>query len=135
MKFTQIVRSFFQVVSRMTREDRENRITFSDQVYMRLPHTEVTLVSLGIDNIQTMKLSINDAREIFRSIKSALDMREINETKIGDLYWKTDGRLDSADRERVVIEFNGPLGFTHAIMKRGEVSAAVAEFTKKFNLN
>ena len=131
MPFAQIVRFFFQVASRMSREDR---ITFSDQVYMRLPDVEITLVSLGME-IQTTRLSIDDAKEIFKSIKSACDMHEIKEIKVGELYWKTDGRLQSADEDRMVIEFGEPLGFARHVVNRQDVSSAVIEFTKRFGLS
>jgi hypothetical protein len=136
MKFAQTISLFFRVVSRMIREDRENRIKFSDRVYMRLPRTEITLVSLGAgESIQTMKLSIDDAREILRSIKRACDLHQVEEIRIDRLSWKTDARVNFPGQDTVVIQFDGPLGFTREQLKREAVTAAVTEFTKRFGLS
>jgi hypothetical protein len=132
MKFAQIIRSFFQAVSRMKREDR---ITFSDRVYMRLPDTKITLLSLAPDNIQAIELSINDAKAIFRSIKRACDLHQVEEIKTDDWSWKTDARVGLLGQGTVIVKFHGPMGSTTEVLKREAVTAAVTEFTKRFGLS
>src|SRR5579863_2713612 len=129
--FGRAVRSFFLAFSRMS-EDR--KIKFSEKVYMVVPYVELTLVSLGIDNVQTMRLSISDAIEIFKSIKSACEMHEISEIRVGQLSWKTDARLHPEKPDQVVVQFAGPLGFAREVLKRKDILAAVVEFDKKIGL-
>jgi hypothetical protein len=88
---------------------------------------------MAIDNIQSMRLSIDQAREIFRSIKRACELEEIVATKVGELSWRTDARLKS-DPEWLTIVFNGPLGYTNTVVKRKDATAAVAAFTDRFGL-
>ncbi len=132
MRFGQAVRSILKKLSRTTREEK---IEFSDRLYMRACRGELTLVSLGIENVQAMRLLIADATAIFRSIKSACDMQEVVEIKVGELSWKTDARLQSTDRDRMIIEFNGPSGFGREVVKRDRVIAALADFKAKFGLS
>ncbi len=80
-----------------------------------------------------MGLSIDEAGEIFGSMKRACDHHEIVEIKVGELSWKTDARSKS-DHDEVIIVFNGPLGYTRDIARREDVAAAVAEFANRFGL-
>jgi len=123
--------AFFRALSRI---DSAEKIKLSDQLYLRLPDTRLTLVSL-IGAADAIKLSVEDAREIFKSIKSACDTQDIRETKVGELSWKTDGRTRSADQDHMVIQFNGPSGFTRIPVKRDEIAAALAEFETKFGIS
>jgi hypothetical protein len=101
---------------------------------MRLARSEITLVSLG-GEVQAMKLSVDDARKIFRSIKRACDLHKAEEIRTDELFWKTDARTDFPGQDMVEIRFNGPLGFTREVVKREAATAAVIEFTRKFGLD
>jgi hypothetical protein len=133
MKFARIIRSFFQAVSSVSRMNRENTITFSDRVYMHLPDTKITLMSLAPDTTQAIELSTNDAKAIFRSIKRAVDLHQVEEIKTDDWSWKTDAR--GGWQGTVVIEFHGPMGSTTEVLKREAVTAAVTEFANRFDLS
>jgi hypothetical protein len=132
MKLAQIIKSWVRVLSDNNGEDR---ITFSDRVYMCVPHGKITLVSLAIDNIQTATISIDDAKEIFRSIKRACDLSQVDEVKTDRLHWKTDARVYSKAPDTVIIQFDGPSGFTRGIVQRETATAAVIKFTRKFGLD
>jgi hypothetical protein len=132
MKFVEIAKSLLQLVLNVSREDR---IAFSHRVYMRHPSDEITLVSLGIDNVQSMKISVNDAKKIFRSIKRACEQNQAEEIKTDRLYWRTDARIDFPGQDTVVIQFDGPLGFTRELVKRQAATTALMEFTRKFGLD
>jgi len=99
---------------------------------MRLPDMRITLVSLGIDNIETMKLSIDDARIIFRIDQGAhATCIKSKKSAQGSLFWKTDAR----GQDTIVIWFDGPLGSTRAVVDRESATVAVIEFTRKFGLD
>jgi hypothetical protein len=84
--------------------------------------------------MQSMNLSIDEAREIFQSIKRACDLHTIVKIKVGELSWATDARLQS-NPDSIAVTFDGPLGRTNAIAKRETVAAAIAEFADRFGLN
>ena len=129
--FARKIGLFFQVVSEMIRQDREDRIAFSRNIFMRLPSTEITLVSLEIDNIRTVKVSIDDARDILRSVKHACDLNQIEEIKAGQLNWRTDARSGDGS---VTIRFGELMDSTTAPVKRDAIAAAIAKFDEKFGL-
>jgi 23S rRNA pseudoU1915 N3-methylase RlmH len=131
MNFVEVIASVSRALCRMYFEEK---ITFSHRLYLRVAQDKITLVSAEMDNIQAMKISIEDAKEIVRSIKRACDLNEIEEIKVGDLCWKTDARIQSAGQRDIVIQLNGPLGFAHELVKRDDASAAVSEFTRKIGL-
>jgi hypothetical protein len=82
-----------------------------------------------------MKISVGDAKEIFKSIKSACDVQDIKKATVGDLSWKTDARKRSTDDERMAIQFHMPMGSTSATVSRDQVVTALAEFETKFGLD
>jgi hypothetical protein len=123
------VRSIFQAFLRL---DSESKIKFSNRLYLRVPREELTLVSLGIDNILVTKLSLSEATEVFSLIKSACDINEFREAKIGEWTWKIDGRLRSADHDHVVIQFSRALESTREVVQRKNVAAALANFSARF---
>lgn len=113
------------------------KIAFTERLYLRIPTAELTLMSVasgGSDVIQSMNLSVNEATEIVRSIKRACDLQELVEIRVGELSWKTDGRLQS-NPDKIIIVFGGPLGYTREIANREEVVTAVREFSNRFGLN
>jgi hypothetical protein len=132
VKIRHAIYAFFRTLSKM---DSAEKIKFSDKLYLRIPDTRLTLVSLVGGETDATKLSVEDARQIFKSIKSACDMQDIKEIKAGDLSWKTDGRIRSADQDYVAIRFNGPSGSTRLTVTRNELTAALAVFEAKFGLD
>lgn len=143
MSFFQKVRLFFQVLLRslsralshvLSEIGAYEKIDLTKDVYLRVPKAELFLMSVGAggsDVVQSMSLSVDEAKQIFQSIERACDLREIVEVKVGDLSWTTDARLRS-NPDEIIIMFNGPQGRTRAIAKREDVAAAVAEFTRRF---
>jgi hypothetical protein len=110
------------------------KIELTQGVYFRVPKAEVRLMSVGAggsDVIQSMTLSVDDAKQIFRSIERAYDRHEMVEIKVGDLSWKTDCRVQS-NPDRVNVSFNGPLGRTSTHVRRQDIAAAIAKFTNRF---
>src|ERR1700684_868211 len=99
MSVFQKVRLFFQVLRRslsqalsqaLSRVSSYEKIALTDCLYMRIPKAELTLMSLGAGGsevVQSMKLSVYEAEQIFRSIKRACNLNEVVEVKIGDLSW------------------------------------------------
>lgn len=112
---------------------REHRIAFSDRVFMRVSDEKVVLVAISIDNIQSMKITVQQAKQVIRSIARACDLKGVEEINTGDLSWKTDARVQKSAPDKVYIQFNGPSGLVRAVSSRDDVISAVDEFTKKFN--
>lgn len=119
------------------------RIELTRDVYLCVPtgeatlKPEVTLISVGSGGseiMHSMNLSVDEAREIFQSIKRACDLHAIVRIKVGELCWATDARLQS-NPDNIAVTFGGPLGRTNAIAKRETVAAAIAEFANRFGLN
>jgi hypothetical protein len=136
--FRVLLRSLSKALSQVSSEMGDfEKITLARGLYFRVPKPEVTLMSVssdGGDVIQSMSLSVDEAKQIFQSIKRACDLHEIVEVKVGELSWKADARLQS-NPDIIVIAFNGPLGRTRVTAKREDVAAAVAEFTDRFGLD
>ena len=78
-----------------------------------------------------MSLSVDQAKEIFRSIERAYDRHEMVEIKVGDLSWKTDCRVKS-NPDKVTVSFNGPMGRTRVDVRRQDIAAAIADFSNRF---
>ncbi len=88
-------------------------------------------MSVGAGEIQSMKLSVDDAKQIFSSIKQACAAQDIVRVVVGELSWTTDARSNSSP-DKIIIKFNGPLGITREIAKREDVANAIAQFTSRF---
>jgi hypothetical protein len=110
------------------------RIRFSKDLYFQIPDLKLTLFSGSVEFTQSMELSIPEAKAIFQSIKSAYELRELQEIKVGGLSWTTDGRVQPTDPDRIAIKFNGPLGYTRTVLKREDVAAALEDFDQKIIL-
>ena len=137
MRFWNDFRSLFAGPSEV---DLNEKIVFSDRLYIRVRDDEIAVVSLAFDNSQVMRLSLDEAKQIFRSIKRACDLHQIEEIKVTEFSWKIDARLRSkwVERiieDRIIVGFDGPLGFVRELVRRVVVIAAVAEFTKRFGFN
>jgi hypothetical protein len=105
----------------------KRKIKFSERLYIYISKTELTLVSLAVGNIQTMRLSTNDAIAIFRSVEAAFNAQEIMQVKTGDLVWTTDARLQAEHPDRMLIKCNGPLGFVYEVVDRKDVFLALSK--------
>ena len=122
-KFARIIRSAFQVVSRMSREDRS---TFSDRVYKRRPDAEITPVSVEIDNIETMKRSTNDRRG--KSVDQSVAIRQdFGSTLAGDPIHENLSLQFTHQRQAIAMKFLGGLSFATVIAIVSGVSAAVIQ--------
>jgi hypothetical protein len=147
MSFFQKARLFFRVSIRflfktssqalsqtLSKVSAFEKIELTDRLYLRVPKAEVTLRSVGAgEDIQSMTLSVDEATQIFRSIKRACDLHDVEKIKVGELSWTTDARLQS-NPDKVIIVFNGPLGRTRTDARREDVAAAITEFTNRFGL-
>jgi hypothetical protein len=109
----------------------EEKVTLTNGLYFRVERSGLTLVSVGAGECQSMKLSVDEAKQIFSSIESACTSRDVVKVRAGELSWTTDARPKS-NPEKVVIRFTGPLGFTRTDARRKDVAAAVVEFANRF---
>jgi hypothetical protein len=131
MDFGRTVRSVFQALTQMVFARSYEKIALTDKIYFGIPKMEITLVSL-IGEAQTAKLSVDEARQILRSIKQACDMNDVMEIQVGDLTWTTDARVTSGNPDQIVIKFGNSQGSTRTSATRADLSAATEEFVSKF---
>lgn len=111
-------------------------IELTDRLYVRVLKAELTLKSVGgggSEVMQSMKLSIEEATQIFQSVQRAYDFHEMVEIKVGQLSWMTDARPRS-NSDEIIIKFDGPLGRTRAIARREDVGKGIAKFADRFGL-
>jgi hypothetical protein len=96
-----------------------------------IPEAEVKLISVWPDFGMSVALSIDDTRQLFRSIQRAYDHRELVELKLGDLSWKTDCRVRS-NPDKMIISFRRGVERTRVDIKRQDIAAAMANFRNLF---
>jgi hypothetical protein len=106
------------------------KINLTEGVFFSIPKAQVRLWSIGAGGsefIDSMALSFDQAKQLFRSIERAYDRQEVAEINIGDLSWKTDCRVKSSP-DIVTITFDGPQGRTSIQLRRQDIAAAIVEF-------
>ena len=139
-KFTNFVRSLFassSMVGDPSSADVSEKIVFSNRLYRSFYVDEISVVSRVMDSGQAIKLSLDEAKQIFQSIKRACELQQTITINTAELSWETDARLQPTwlrriFSDRIVIGFDGPSGFVREFVRRDVVLAAIEEFTKKF---
>ncbi|WP_316188542.1 MULTISPECIES: hypothetical protein [unclassified Bradyrhizobium] len=109
-------------------------IELSDALYFRVPKAKLDLRCVGPGGpelIQSMELSIDEAKDIFRAIQLAIDSRECTAVTVGGLKWVTDAR-SHPQVDQIIMMFDGPIGRTRQLARRGDVVRAIAEFNRRF---
>jgi hypothetical protein len=126
----QIVYSF--ILEAFSRRRGSKKIALTDRLYLRVPDPEpkLTLISLGGGTIISLRFSVDEAKQVFRSIKHACDLHDVVEIKVGDVSWETDARSP----EKIIVVFKRSLEYTREIAKREDVVMAITEFTNRFGL-
>lgn len=114
------------------------RVELTRGVYflVSVPEAEVKLMSVGAGGseiIQSMRLSIDDTKQIFRSIECAYDHEDVAEIKLGEVSWRTDCRVRS-DPEKVTISFKRGWERTRADVWRQDLAKAIANFSDLFKV-
>ncbi|SHM59698.1 hypothetical protein SAMN05444321_6887 [Bradyrhizobium lablabi] len=112
------------------------KIDLAQGVYflVSVPEAEVKLMSVGAGGsevMMSMTLSIDDTKQIFRSIERAYDHRELVEIKLDDLSWKTDCRARS-NPDKVTISFKRLWERTRIDVRRQDIATATASFSSLF---
>jgi hypothetical protein len=111
--------------------DTNRRVRLAKGLYFQVPKLKLNLVwGIGGES-QSAELSIPEARMIFQSMKSAHELRERHQVEVGDLVWTIDGRVQANNPDEVIIHFKSPSGSLHTVLRRENVSAALAEFESK----
>lgn len=131
-----MVAKFFKAFSKATRQtlfeiDRSRRVHLSPGIYFQFPHLKVKLFTGSLDDVESVELSVADARAIFDSVKSAYDSMEMREIEVSGLWWRTDAR----DPDNVTIAFSGDRGTSRLRLKRTTVAAALQDFEAKIVSN
>lgn len=114
------------------------RVELTRTVYfvVSVPEGVAKLWSIGArgsDFIQSMTLSIDDTKQIFRSMECAYDHRDSAEVKLGELSWKTDCRVRS-NPEKVTISFKRGWERTWTDVRRQNLATAIANFNGLFEV-
>jgi hypothetical protein len=107
------------------------KINLTEGVFFSIPKAQVRLWSIGAGGsefIDSMALSFDQVKQLFRSIERAYDHQEVVEINVGDLSWKT----DASNPDKVTVSFDGPQGRTRIQVKRQDMAAAIAKFSNRF---
>jgi hypothetical protein len=96
-----------------------------------VPKLKLNLVSAIGDDSETVEVSIPEARMIFQSMKSAYELKECQQIKIGQIVLTTDCRIQPDNPERVAIKFKSPNGSSHAVLQRENIAATLEEFQSR----
>jgi hypothetical protein len=124
---SRIINSLLQAFWRI---DRSRRISLSRAMYFQLPNLDVTLFSGLLDDTQSMRLTLSETTEIFRSIGDAFESNELKSVTVRELKWTTDARKGS-----VIFHIDGyPMGFRRISVSREDVAAALKDFDEKTSL-
>jgi len=104
------------------------QINLTRGLYFRVsvPEAEATLISVVGDGFM-ISLSIDDVKQLFRSIERAFDNRELAKIELGELSWKTDCRVRS-NPDKVTISFNRGWERTRIDIRRQDVATAIVNF-------
>ncbi|SHN83762.1 hypothetical protein [Bradyrhizobium erythrophlei] len=135
-KLNRVPGALFQALSKtvssaLSRINSFEKIEFSDRFYLVIPRIELTLNFMTVDEVSSTKLSVDEATELFKSIKTACEQNGIAEFKMGELSWKT----DASSEGQVKIRYKTPQGSAYTIVERASVDAAIANFTQRFGLS
>jgi hypothetical protein len=126
-----LYQAFSKTFSRTLSRINTEKIEFSHQFYLTVPPVELTLVFLTLEGGDSTQVPLDKAKELFKSIKSACDHGGITEIELGELFWKTDAR----DEGQVAVQYRGSQGSVHTTVERSAVTAAIADFSRRFGLN
>jgi hypothetical protein len=78
-------------------------------------------------------LSIEEARELFRSIESACRRQEVETVEIGDTKWTTDARPNARNPDGVIVKIGGQMGPARlGGLSRARLLSACKEFANVF---
>jgi hypothetical protein len=145
MSPSQKVRLFFRVlyqsildgVSKALHEaGADRRISLTDHIWLQIPKSELTLWSVGSGGseiVDNKDISVEEARDIFESIKRACESNDVVNIRIKELAWTTDARVRSKPDE-IILTFETSLARTRASAKRSDVLMAVAKFNARYGL-
>jgi hypothetical protein len=126
-RFVHMIRSAALALYRAaTRE----KIFLSDTLYIRAASSaKFTVVSLALENIQAMKSSLAQVRQIFDLFEATCEGGEQGEIKIGDQVWSM---KPQEDPELMKIGIYGPYCSASHIVRRRDIVLALSEFRSRF---
>src|ERR1700761_1781989 len=143
MNLSQTVRLFFKVLYRsilngisktLRGAGTDNRISLTDHIWVQIPKSELTLWSVGAGGseiVDNKDISVEEARDIFVSIKRACELNDVVNIQIKELSWTTDARTRS-NPDEIILTFETPLSRMRALAKRSDVLMAAGKFNSRY---
>jgi hypothetical protein len=143
MDLSQTVRLFFKVLYRsilggisktLHGAGADNRISLTDHIWVQIPKSELTLWSVGAGGseiVDNKDISVEEARDIFESIKRACELNDVVNIQIKELAWTTDARTRS-NPDEIILAIETPLARTRALAKRSDILIAAAKFNARY---
>jgi hypothetical protein len=134
-------RNTFQLIAEMKSKlinefNIQEKIKLTDLFFFEVRSSGLTLMSFGAGGsevVQSMKLSVDEARLVFLSIKQACADQDIVSVKLGEQSWTTDARPKS-DPDNIVVKCSGPWMRTRDIATREDVAKAMTQFVDRVGL-
>jgi len=112
----------------------DGKISLSHRVYFVVPPIDIVLMSIRLEGTESFRLSMRDARELFKMLKLCCEMQQLQEAEIGGLFWKIDGRINWLHQKTMVVQLSSLGGLTREVLDRATVMAAVTQFFDEFGL-
>jgi hypothetical protein len=107
------------------------RIRVTKNLYFQLPKLKINLVAAVGEDSSSFALTIPEARMIFQSMKSALELNKREQIEFSEFIWTTDCRSQTDNPERITIHFKSPNESTQTVLQREELANILAEFEGK----
>lgn len=106
------------------------KITLSPRLHFVVRSTGVVLIASSMENVQSIELSLDEAREFFRVIKQSSESRDRGETRLREVVW----RVDAREGGQMSISLISPQGVALELVKRDVVELAVDEFSREVGI-
>ncbi|MCK1393938.1 hypothetical protein [Bradyrhizobium sp. 1] len=113
-----------------------DRIELTDLLSFEVRNSGLRVMSFGgggSEVIQSLDLSVEEARLVFLSIKKACVAREAVSIQVGEQSWTIDARPRSG-ADNVIIRCRGPWMSTSEVAMLGNAAKATAHFADRFGL-
>jgi hypothetical protein len=118
----------------------EADFVFCDGLFVRVRDDHIAVVCRGPEMGDTERISLDEAKQLFRSIKRACDLHQIEEIKFARFSWKTNACTRSKWIEKiiadgVILAFFGGSGTFRAVVARDTLNSVVTNFIDRFGLD
>lgn len=98
----------------------------SEHVYLYLMRNDAALISIGIEGMQTVRLTLPESEALLRLTIDACEQRSHRTINIRNLAWSADGRHSDKHPHSVKVVFAASMGTTHMRISHDRLTATLA---------